>query len=285
MKKQSKKIYAVKHIGKSQLEEEEEISKAEKIKNEVSILRSLDHPNVVKFQEVYETQKSVFLVFELLEGGSILQNQDCSYKIKEIRKIMFMTLQGILYLKQKGIVHMDIKPQNILLKKKKGGFDNLKIIDFGLARMKSSQITHACGTPGFIAPELLRGVIDPKLVNSKVDIFSLGMILHLFLFGNLPYDGVNLQQVLDNNRNGVFKIFEREKMITDVKCRYAFDLMLKMTQLDQLSRISVEMALEHPFFYNMFSSIDKSQSEIGFLEKAKKTEGIPFFSEQEKMRK
>lgn len=172
---------------------------------------------------------------------------------------MYQILQGISYLDSQKIVHRDLKPENILLKDPLDSLttDSVKIIDFGLSsKIGSSDLLHfKCGTPGYIAPEILNADKNKiwTLLNNKIDIFSAGVILHQFLFRKKIFEGDSTNEILEKNKIGRVKLKKLEDMLTEIKCPEAYDLMKKMIEPRQELRINIQEALNHPFFdiYNM----------------------------------
>ena len=149
--------------------------------NEIDLMRTLDHDNVIKLYEVYETEKSIYLVIELIQGKSlqdILKKPMFKEEYSEIRimKMIYSILDALAYLASKGIMHRDLKPDNILVDKG----DKIKIVDFGLATYIDlpEYIFKKCGTPGYIAPEVFK--YDQKIPASyydhHCDVFSAGGI-------------------------------------------------------------------------------------------------------------
>lgn len=150
--------------------------------NEIDIMRALNHDNIIKLYEVYETEKSIYLVIELIEGKplqDILTSPSFRNQNVEARttKIIFQILDALSYLASKGIMHRDLKPDNILIDKN----DKVKIADFGLATYVDvpEYIFKKCGTPGYIAPEVLKyDQKNPRThYNHQCDVFSAGCIL------------------------------------------------------------------------------------------------------------
>lgn len=151
--------------------------------NEIDITRPLDHENVIKLYEVYETEKSIYLVLELVQGRSLqemLKKQSFKEESQHI-KIVNITrsiLDSLAYLASQGVMHRDLKPDNILIDKN----EKPKIVDFGLATFieVSDYIFKKCGTPGYIAPEVFK--YDPKssatAYDGRCDVFSIGCILY-----------------------------------------------------------------------------------------------------------
>lgn len=150
--------------------------------NEIEIMRALDHENVIKVYEVFETEKSIYLVLELIQGKSLqelLKKPNFKEEFNEVKIInMFRAiLDALAYLALKGVMHRDLKPDNILLDKG----DKIKIVDFGLATFIDVEdyLFKKCGTPGYIAPEVFK--FDAKnpttAYDHRCDVFSAGAIL------------------------------------------------------------------------------------------------------------
>jgi len=137
-------------------------SKIAMLKAEVDILTRCDHPNVVKMHACYETEKILYLVLELLTGGELF---DCiiakgHYSEADARTLTITLLDAIKYLHSQGVAHRDLKPENILLKDSSSSAA-VKITDFGLSKIFADDLAGevvmktACGTPGYVAPEVL----------------------------------------------------------------------------------------------------------------------------------
>lgn len=151
--------------------------------NEIDIMRAADHENVIKLYEVYETEKSIYLVLELIQGKSLQEsfkrpNSKEAFSEIRIRNIIRSLLDALAYLASQDIMHRDLKPENILLDKG----EKVKIADFGLATFihVDDYLFKKCGTPGYIAPEVFK--YDPKdpstFYDDRCDVFSVGCILY-----------------------------------------------------------------------------------------------------------
>ena len=141
-------------------------------------MRHLDHGQIIKLYEVYESSQHIYLVLELLNGGELFNKitKKTHYSEKEACTLMKKLLSALDYLHSKGIMHRDLKLENLILKEANNDVD-VKIVDFGLATILSSNdwLFKRCGTPGYVAPEILA---DEKY-DQKVDVFSAGVILYI----------------------------------------------------------------------------------------------------------
>lgn len=161
---------------------------------EISILRNLDHPNIIRTFEFFEDSKRLYLVMEYCGGGElfteILKRQ--SFSEEDSAKIFFQILSAVSYLHSKGIVHGDLSPENILLEEKHGSL-NVKIADFGSAVLnKEKRFANAdVGKAYYTAPEVYEGVMT-----ENSDMWSLGVILYILLCGHPPFDGENDEQII-----------------------------------------------------------------------------------------
>lgn len=120
----------------------------------------MDHPNVIKLHETYETSKYIHLVLPFLEGGELFEKIKSKglYRESDARPVMRQFFSALEYIHAKNIVHRDLKPENLLLASKSNNSD-LMIADFGLATVLESpeqKLYSRCGSPGYVAPELLQ---------------------------------------------------------------------------------------------------------------------------------
>ena len=160
----------------------------ELLMNEIKIMRNLDHPNITPLIEIFETEKSIYLVLDLYKGKSLEQYLDEKGKLDEgiASVILKGILKGISYLSSKKIMHRDIKLQNVLFKKKEKKItpQNVIIVDFGLAQYEEDlkYLYTRCGTPGYVAPEILKAKDPRSKYTCACDVFSAGILLHLLYF-------------------------------------------------------------------------------------------------------
>ena len=150
---------------------------------EIEVMRMVNHPNILQLIEVYESSKYIHLLMPLIKGGMLFDviNHRVSLKESDARSIMLPFLSALEHLHQKLIVHRDLKPENLLLASN-SDLSDIKIADFGLAEIiesPDSTLDLLCGSPGYIAPEIL----DKKPYNYKVDMFSAGAIFYAIITG------------------------------------------------------------------------------------------------------
>lgn len=140
-------------------------------------MRRMNHRNIIKMYEVYEGEFHIYIVLELLKGGELFDRiiKKGNYSEKDAIILITRLLQALEYIHSKGIMHRDIKPENLILKDE-NSFE-IKLADFGLSEFqgKKQNLFTRCGTPGYVAPE----VLEDKIYDTKCDIFSAGVILYI----------------------------------------------------------------------------------------------------------
>ncbi|RYC61525.1 hypothetical protein CHU98_g4692 [Xylaria longipes] len=165
----------------------EERSKMDGLQQEIAVLMGVSHPNVLCLKDTFNEKNAVYLVLELAPEGELFNHIVTKQKLSEdeTRKLFSQLFQGIKYLHDRNIVHRDIKPENILLVDKDV---HVKLADFGLAKIigEESFTTTLCGTPSYVAPEILAEGRHRKYTKA-VDIWSLGVVLYICLCGFPPF--------------------------------------------------------------------------------------------------
>jgi len=172
---------AIKVIDKAKVDDMNDIQR------EIEVMSMLDHPNVVKLFEIYDEPKKMMLVMELVTGGELFDRivSKGSYTEKDAAEVMKTLCQALSYMHAKKVVHRDLKPENILYSDPSESAA-IRVADFGLARVVSGKemMKTACGTPGYVAPEVLK---NKGYDSGAVDMWSTGVILYILLCGFPPF--------------------------------------------------------------------------------------------------
>ncbi|MBZ0145467.1 MAG: protein kinase [Rhodocyclaceae bacterium] len=177
---------ALKTVRRDQLDRAEVEEILARFKREAQAAGRLNHPNIVQIYEYGEDDGTAFIAMEFVEGRELKDffDADERFPMAEIVRIMGQLLEALDYSHRNGVVHRDIKPANIILLKD----GTVKVADFGIARVESSNLTQAgsvLGTPSYMSPEQFMG----QTVDGRSDLFSAGVILYQFLTGEKPFTG------------------------------------------------------------------------------------------------
>ncbi|XP_036005492.1 serine/threonine-protein kinase DCLK1 isoform X2 [Fundulus heteroclitus] len=181
--------YALKIISKDKCKGKEQM-----IQSEVSILRRVKHPNIVLLIEEMDTRSDLYLVMELVKGGDLFDAIMSSnrYTERDASCMLFNLASAIKYLHSLNIVHRDIKPENLLVYEHHDGSKSLKLGDFGLATIVNGPLYAVCGTPTYVAPE----IVAETGYGLKVDIWAAGVITYILVCGFPPFRGGEDQEAL-----------------------------------------------------------------------------------------
>lgn len=185
--KRTKDIVAIKIYEKCKLTD---TRKKTGLKREIHILKLLDHPHTLKLYDVLDTSKTINLITECIGGPSlhsyIKKQSDRKLKDQEAKSIFKQIVQAVAYCHSLNIVHRDLKLENIMLDKDK----NVKLIDFGFSTIsgKGQMCKIFCGTPSYMAPEIVKNV---DYVGQYADVWALGVLLFAVLTGNFPFKGTS----------------------------------------------------------------------------------------------
>ncbi|KAK2750111.1 hypothetical protein FQN57_004604 [Myotisia sp. PD_48] len=248
--------YAVKKFekrhGESQLD-------SSGFQQEVAILKSVTHPNLLCLQETFQEADGFYIVLELAPGGELFSYIVQHQKLSEgtTRRIFKQLFQGLKYLHERNIIHRDIKPENILMVNR----DHVKLADFGLAKIigEDSFTTTLCGTPNYAAPEIFQGHSQRRYAR-PVDVWSLGVVLYICLCGFPPFSDemmtpefpYTLQQQI---RLGAFEWTSPYWDNADVRVMNLIECMLTVEPED---RITVDGCIDHPWMRDSYPSMADS---------------------------
>jgi calcium-dependent protein kinase len=242
--KKSGEIRACKHLSKLS------IKNLEKFEREINILIKTDHPNIIKLYEVFESQRSLYLVMEECKGGEIfdriiehIQSKQM-YSEKDAAEMFQQVMSSIEYCHNNGICHRDLKPENLLYLNKGPEKNNpIKVIDFGLSQVISQdkKLTTKVGTAYYVAPEILQGDYT-----EKCDIWSAGVILYIFLSGDPPFNGPSDSAIYSKIATMKFSYPEKKWKNISSEARDLINHMLA----PEKERYTAKQVLEHPWFKN-----------------------------------
>ncbi len=184
------------------------------IKKEISIMKSVEHPNVVAIREVFATSTKIFIVLELVDGGELFEYLLDKKRLaeEEARHFLGQILDGLMYCHSKGIFHRDLKPENLLLDLQ----GNVKISDFGLSTLYVGgadgggegddrvELLHTtCGTPNYVAPEVLE---NRGYDGRQADVWSIGIVLFVLVAGYLPFEEDTMPALFDKIKRAEFSM-------------------------------------------------------------------------------
>ena len=242
--KKTNEIRACKHLSKLNMKN------IEKFEREINILINSDHPNIIKIYEIYESQRSLYLVMEECKGGEIFDRiiehiqSKTMYSEKDAAEMLQQVMSAIEYCHNNGICHRDLKPENLLYLKQGAEKDNtIKVIDFGLSQIISPEkkLKTKVGTAYYVAPEILQGNYT-----EKCDIWSAGVILYIFLSGDPPFNGPSDAVIYGKIAEMKFNFPEKKwKNISNE----AKDLIMHMIAPEK-ERYTAKEVLQHPWFKN-----------------------------------
>ena len=218
------------------------------IQAEAEILRSLDHPYVVKLFDVFVAPgKAIYLVMELIRGGDLFDRIVERERYTEVhaRRILRRILSAVHYLhEERGVVHRDLKPENILVVDRRSDVD-IKLTDFGLAKNLTAEgLKTFCGTPQYFAPEVLRRrntVMGNGRYGKEIDCWSIGVILFILLSGSPPFD---VSAGFDAVASAKVIFYEDQWKHISKEAR---DLVRRLLEKDANKRMSVKDACDHPW--------------------------------------
>ncbi|XP_045124343.1 calcium/calmodulin-dependent protein kinase type 1 isoform X2 [Portunus trituberculatus] len=230
-------VVAIKIIDKKALK-----GKEDSLENEIKVLRRLTHPNIVQLLETFEDKHKVYLVMELVTGGELFDRivEKGSYTEKDAADLIRQVLEAVDYMHEQGVVHRDLKPENLLYFSQDED-SKIMISDFGLSKMEDSGImATACGTPGYVAPE----VLAQKPYGKAVDVWSIGVIAYILLCGYPPFYDENDANLFAQILKGEF---EFDSPYWDEISDSAKDFIRQLMCVDVERRFTCKQSLNHPW--------------------------------------
>ena len=218
------------------------------IKNEIDILKKLDHPNIVKIYEFYNTLTDFYIVTEYCKKGELYGYIKNTYSENQLAVLFYQVFSGLCYLHDHHILHRDLKLENIMISdiekdlKTKEEYFWIKIIDFGTAKIfkKNKNEKAVVGSSYYIAPEVLK-----QKYNEKCDTWSVGVILYMLIVGRAPFDGKTDEEIIESIKIGVYNN-KHPKLLS--KSKETQDLVYSLLERNINKRLSAKEALNHSFF-------------------------------------
>jgi len=247
---------------------------------EISLLKELDHPNIVKLSDVIHTEKKLTLVFEYLDQDlkQFMDERNGVISPEMMRSFLYQLFKGVAFCHNKRVLHRDLKPQNLLINRK----GELKLADFGLARgfgIPMKNYSHEVVTLWYRAPDVLLG---SRKYSTPIDIWSIGCIFAEMANGRPLFPGGNAHDQLIHifrtlgtptpttwpgvtqfpEWNDSFPKFAGKNLrkLMPSLCDNGFDLITKCLQYEPANRITAEDALEHPYFATISPELKKIPS-------------------------
>mmetsp|Transcript_52818 Transcript_52818/g.85470 ORF Transcript_52818/g.85470 Transcript_52818/m.85470 type:complete len:665 (-) Transcript_52818:184-2178(-) len=257
-RKDSGKRFAVKMIERAN-----PAFDVEALRKEIDTMQRINHPNCIRLHDVFEEEKYICLVLDLVTGGELFDRIIARghYSEKDAAEVSKEVLLAVAYLHAQGIVHRDLKPENLLYMSNDENtreYKHIKVADFGLARLggPGAAMRTMCGTPGYVSPE----VLDPRLsgpfgYGPEIDVWSIGVVLYIMLCGFPPFYSENTIALFRQIRRGDYSF---PSPYWDSISDYAKDLVRRMLVVNPQKRLTAQQCLQHPWIVNASLQEDKA---------------------------
>ncbi|GKU92626.1 hypothetical protein SLEP1_g6333 [Rubroshorea leprosula] len=229
------------------------------IKREISTMKLIRHPNVIRLYEVMASKSKIYIVLEFVTGGELFDKIASRGRLKEdeARKYFQQLINAVDYCHSRGVYHRDLKPENLLL----DANGVLKVSDFGLSalpqQVRDDGLLHTtCGTPNYVAPEVIN---NKGYDGAKADLWSCGVILFILMAGYLPFEDSNLMALYK-------KIFKADFTCPPWFSSSAKKLILRILEPNPLKRITIAEVIENDWFKKGYKPPSFEQADVSLAD-------------------
>merc|ERR1712063_96308 len=261
--KRSGRKYAVKIIDKKNVGQD-----MQRLRTEIEILTRVKHPNIINLKEIMEDDDTLYIITELVTGGELFDKivELGAYSEADAAELVAKMVSAIDYLHNQNIVHRDLKPENLLLKADTD-ISEVKLADFGLSKIVSDGVQKqmmqtACGTPGYVAPE----VLTADGYDKEVDLWSIGVITYILLCGFPPFYNEHLPILFES----IMKAdYDYPEDYWDEISDTAKNFIDRLLVVEPDKRMTTKQALEHPWLSGQASTkkLAVNAKMAGYVEK------------------
>lgn len=232
--------------------------------NEVKLLETMDHPNVVKLYEIFSDNANFFFVTELCKGGELFNEivRRKRFSEHDAANIVYQILNAVSYFHSRNICHRDLKPENIVIQEG----NHIKVIDFGTAQEFNPEdgMSKILGTPFYMAPE----VFNRKRYSEKCDMWAIGVIIFILVTGQPPFSGRNDKEIVEQIKEGRYK----KKVLHNLGVsKQVINLIEKILVKEPENRLSAQEAIKHPWI------LKQGVPEVDLFEKEDALENLQLF--------
>jgi len=243
------KTYAVKCVNRKKLTEEDEAA----LLDEVSILTEMKHLHIIRLYDFFKESSTYYLVMEEMDGGELFDRivAKAYYNEKEARDTCKILISAVGYMHKNNVAHRDLKPENLLLVSKNDD-SQVKIADFGFAKKvyEENTLSTQCGTPGYVAPEILEGL----KYDQRADMWSVGVILYILLGGYPPFIENTQRELFRKIKRGDYEFHDEYWGTVSTEAR---DLISSLLTVDPKKRLDANEALMNPWIRGDADSLAK----------------------------
>mmetsp|Transcript_15318 Transcript_15318/g.42373 ORF Transcript_15318/g.42373 Transcript_15318/m.42373 type:complete len:346 (-) Transcript_15318:396-1433(-) len=250
--------YAVKCVNRAKLSEEDEAA----LLDEVAILKEMKQGHIIRLYDFFTEPSTYYLIMEQMRGGELFDRivAKAYYNEKEARDTCKILLEAVGYMHSNSVAHRDLKPENLLLLSQDDD-SAVKIADFGFAKKCREEccLTTQCGTPGYVAPEILEGTP----YDQRADMWSVGVILYILLGGYPPFIESTQRDLFRKIRRGEYEFHEEYWGTVSSEAK---DLISSLLTVNPSRRLDAAQALQNPWIKGDDASLAKKDLGVNLKE-------------------